>query len=171
MQHSETAFNELQLRHELKVYLFIRSHILRNEDAENLCQDTFLKALHALRHKLYVPQEHFLAWLLAIAANEVHDFIKHKINTTKAQMDEGLEETLPAPPITYSDPHLRALLGRALDSLNEKNKHILIRHAVEEKTFEEIGEEMHLQEEAVKKRFHRTCDKLKKVLWFLKEKF
>jgi RNA polymerase sigma factor (sigma-70 family) len=160
----EIAFSEIQLRYELYVFLFILSRVDDKEEAENLTQDTFVKALVSLRAKRYKAEGHFSAWLLGIAENAVNDYHKHKINEPHALLSEEMEEVLPAPAITYSDPHLQKLLGKALEKLNAEDCTILIMHAVEEKTYKEIGEILHMKKDAVKRRFLRLCEKLRKVL-------
>ena len=171
MNGTDIAFSEIQLRYELYVYLYILPQIEDKEEAENLCQDTFMKALDALRKKHYTAEEHFSAWLLGIADNLISDWKKHKINDPHEQLSEEMEEETPAPTITYSDPHLQALLGKQLAKFNTTNTSILIMHVVDGKTYEEIGAVVHLTPDAVKQRFLRLRNRLRKVLSVLKGKF
>ena len=126
MNGTDIAFSEIQLRYELYVFLYIHAQVEDKEEAENLCQDTFLNALEALREKRYTPEEHFSAWLLGIAANVVSDWKRHKVNQPHEQLNEEMEEETDAPTITYSDPHLQKVLGKALAKLNTTNCTILI---------------------------------------------
>jgi RNA polymerase sigma-70 factor (ECF subfamily) len=171
MSGTDIAFSEIQLRYELYVYLYIRSNVDNDAAAENLCQDTFVEALLALREKRYTPEQHFSAWLLGIATHLISDWKKHKINQPHEPLSEEMEEETAAPVITYSDPHLQKLLGKALEKLNATDCAILIMHAVDEKTYEEISPVVHLSPPAVKQRFLRLCKKLRKVLKALKGKF
>ena len=167
----EIAFSEIQLRYELYIYVYVLAQVNDAEEAENLTQDTFLKALVALREKRHTPQQHFAAWLLSIATHVINDWKKHKINAPHEQLSEELEDETPAPVITYSDPNLKKLLGKALEGLNADDCTILIMHAVEEKTYEEIATVVHKSPDAVKQRFLRLCKKLRKVLAGLRGKF
>jgi RNA polymerase sigma factor (sigma-70 family) len=175
MNGAAIAFSELQLRYELYVFLFIIGQVKDKEEAENLCPDTFLKAWEALRKKRYTPEDHFSAWLLAIATHVVNDWKKHKMNRPHEQfteeMQEQIEEGNPIPVITYSDPYLKELLGKALAKIEAKDYTILMMHVLEEKTYEEISPVVYLSPAAVKQRFLRLCKRLRKALHGLRGKF
>jgi RNA polymerase sigma-70 factor (ECF subfamily) len=168
------VFSEIYLKYRWPIYLFIRKYIYKEEDAQDLTEDTFEKAMEALRKQLYTPEKHFSAWLYEIAQNKVKDFLKSPKNQLKQSIEPELEETLPAPPpAPASEPVLAAHIDEALATLTEKNRYIFIRRALDCKTFEEIGAELKpkLKEDAVRKRFDRACEKLQPRLKFLKGRY
>lgn len=62
---SESAFEELVYRYEKPVFLFLRSKTLNAHDAEDLAQQTFVKAYRALDR--YDARYRFAAWIYTIA--------------------------------------------------------------------------------------------------------
>jgi RNA polymerase sigma factor (sigma-70 family) len=174
MAGNENVFSEIYLKYYWPLYLHIHNRLRDDKDAEDVTQDTFMKALRALQKKQYTAEEHFKPWLYRIAENLVTDFLKSKKNRHKEKIEEELEETLPAPPAPPLSEHILAKhIEDALAELTEENRYIFTRHALDEKTFKEIGEEMKpkMDKEAVRKRYDRACEKLRPVLEWLKGKY
>jgi RNA polymerase sigma-70 factor (ECF subfamily) len=77
MQGNEPAFRELMSRYKSKVfgkiYMFVRDRELAND----LFQDTFLKALQALKDGQYNEEGKFSAWIMRIAHNLCIDHFRN----------------------------------------------------------------------------------------------
>lgn len=71
---SNEAFDELDRRHRDNVLRFIARMLGRKADAQDLTQQTFLKARNKLRQ--YKPTHPFRAWIIRIARNTTLDFIQ-----------------------------------------------------------------------------------------------
>lgn len=71
------AFDELLLRYKNKLYSYI-SYIVKNDDvADDLFQETFVKAIITIRQGKYLEKGKFYAWLTRIAHNLLIDQIRN----------------------------------------------------------------------------------------------
>lgn len=74
------AFDELLLRHKDRLYSYI-SHIVKNDDmADDLFQETFVKAIMTLRQGRYQANGRFYNWLTRIAHNLLMDQFRAERN-------------------------------------------------------------------------------------------
>ena len=72
----EEAFSYLVNRHKNRVYTTIYL-IVKNQDvAEDLLQDTFIKAIHTLKGKRYNEEGKFAPWIARIAHNMAIDYFR-----------------------------------------------------------------------------------------------
>ena len=70
------AFDELLERHKDRVYMYIY-HSVKNEDlADDIFQDTFVKAITTIKQGRYVENGHFAAWVTRIAHNLIIDYFR-----------------------------------------------------------------------------------------------
>ena len=70
------AFDELLERHKDRIYMYIY-HSVKNDDVANdIFQDTFVKAITTIKQGRYVENGHFPAWITRIAHNLVIDYYR-----------------------------------------------------------------------------------------------
>src|ERR1700745_3991114 len=81
------SFNELILRWERPIYTLAYRTIGREEDARDVCQETFLRAFRAL--PAFRGQAKFSSWLYRIALNLCRDWIRRARRAPVAQPPEG----------------------------------------------------------------------------------
>ena len=70
------SFNQLVMRWERPIYALAYRTIGREEDARDVCQETFLRAFRAL--KGFKGQAKFSSWLYRIALNLCRDWIRRE---------------------------------------------------------------------------------------------
>src|SRR6266508_3012744 len=83
------SFNQLILRWERPIYALAYRVIGREEDARDVCQETFLRAFRALPG--FKGQAKFSSWLYRIALTLCRDWIRRQRRTPVVQMPEGVE--------------------------------------------------------------------------------
>src|SRR5215218_2333843 len=83
------SFNELILRWERPIYALAYRQIGREEDARDVCQDTFLRAYRALHG--FRGQAKFSSWLYRIALNLCRDWMRKERRTPVSQAPEGID--------------------------------------------------------------------------------
>src|SRR5574342_310523 len=83
------SFNELIMRWERPIYALAYRVIGREEDARDVCQDTFLRAYRALPG--FKGQAKFSSWLYRIALNLCRDWIRRQRRAPVSQMPEELD--------------------------------------------------------------------------------
>ena len=165
----ETAYRELIERYQSQIYSLALRMVRRAEDAEDLTQETFVRMFRALAR--YDPARPFAAWLFTIASRLCIDHIRRRkvspISLT--QRERGSEEEYE---IEVEDPGLRPdevathaeESRRTADLIASLPPHyrivVILRH-VQDLSYEEIAEALHLPLGTVKARIHRARALLK----------
>ena len=75
---NELAFQELLMRHKDKIYRFIYLKVRKQEVAEDIFQETFVKVINTLKLGNYNEEGKFLPWAQRIAHNLVIDYFRKK---------------------------------------------------------------------------------------------
>ena len=83
------SFNQLVLRWERPIYALAYRTIGREEDARDVCQETFLRAFRALRG--FKGEAKFSSWLYRITLNLCRDWIRRERRQPVAQAPEGVD--------------------------------------------------------------------------------
>src|SRR5688572_22040324 len=83
------SFNQLILRWERPIYALAYRVIGREEDARDVCQETFLRAFRALPG--FKGEAKFSSWLYRIALNLCRDWIRKQRRAPTLQMPEGVD--------------------------------------------------------------------------------
>src|SRR5437773_7611854 len=83
------SFNELILRWERPIYALAYRVIGREQDARDVCQETFLRAFRAL--KGFRGQAKFSSWLYRIALNLCRDWVRRERRAPVVQAPEGID--------------------------------------------------------------------------------
>ncbi len=165
------AFDELTARHLKGVYSFALRFLGSKEEAEDIAQETFVKAWSNLSH--YAPQKSsFKTWILRIARNASIDFLRKKKHVPLSQFEhEGenvLAETVPdtgaLPEELFAKEESSAALARALEMLPPRHRDLFILYYTNELTFEEIGQLLGEPANTVKSRHRRALLVLRKHL-------
>ena len=82
------AFDALLERHKDRLYMYIY-HAVKNEDAaDDIFQDTFVKAIVTIKQGRYVENGHFPAWITRIAHNQIIDYFRQ----TKAENSQSTDD-------------------------------------------------------------------------------
>src|ERR1700716_1049293 len=83
------SFNQLVLRWERPIYALAYRVIGREEDARDVCQETFLRAFRALNG--FRGQAKFSSWLYRIALNLCRDWVRRERRTPIVQPPEDMD--------------------------------------------------------------------------------
>ncbi|GDX47967.1 MAG: sigma-70 family RNA polymerase sigma factor [Bacteroidetes bacterium] len=142
----EQAFAELLRRHKTRVYTAIYMFVRDKYIAEDLFQETFIKAVKKLNSGLYNDEGKFLPWLLRIANNLCIDYYRKTKRSPKVTNPDGYDifsvlpfhETGAQEAIIKSEDQrtVRALI----DQLPPDQKEVLILRHYADYSFKEIAE-------------------------------
>jgi RNA polymerase sigma-70 factor (ECF subfamily) len=169
----EEAFTELVNRYEGNIYRLAR-HITQNpEDAEDVLQETFLKAYEHLRD--FQGNSKFYTWLVRIAVNQALMKLRKRKTDASVSLDDPYdtgEENLvreiavwePNPEQTYSQEEMRAILEKAVESLPPTFRAVFALRDIEELSTEETAAVLNLSIPAVKSRLLRARLRLREKL-------
>jgi len=83
------AFDELIDRHKDRVYTYIYHSVKNAELADDIFQDTFVKAIMTIKQGRYVENGHFPAWITRIA----HNLIIDSFRQVKAENTQSTDQT------------------------------------------------------------------------------
>ncbi|GIU80240.1 MAG: RNA polymerase sigma factor [Bryobacteraceae bacterium] len=167
------AFAELVRRYERRIYRMARQITQNDEDAEDVLQESFLKAFEHLDS--FQGQSKFYTWVTRIAVNESLMKLRKRKSDRTVSLDENIEtDEEPivreiavwddTPESKYSQEELREILDRAIDSLKPIFRTVFILRDVEEMSTEETAEVLGLSVAAVKSRLLRARLQLRERL-------
>jgi RNA polymerase sigma-70 factor (ECF subfamily) len=145
-------------------YVRFAVHLVGNrEDAEEVVQDTFLRAYRALGR--YEERERFGAWMLRILVNRartVSAMGRRREKLFAEQVDETLPEAAEAHPSERAA--LREEVSRALAQLGPDQREAFLLHYVEGLSYEEMAAITGSGISALKMRVKRSCERLREIL-------
>ena len=177
----EAAYRELVRRYERPVFSLVYRMVRDRELAEDLAQETFVKALNAIDS--YRPEFKFSSWIFKIANNAAIDHLRRReLDTLSLDGSPHAEtpEAIEATALQIGDRQETALeeveareLGGEIETAiarlrPEYRSCILLRH-VDGRAYEEIAEILGLPLGTVKTYIHRARNELRLMLGHLKE--
>jgi RNA polymerase sigma-70 factor, ECF subfamily len=134
------AFGELYRRHLDAIYRFVYYRVGEVKDAEDLTEQTFIKAWHALPG-YHATGHPFASWLYRIAQNLVLDY--HRKNKTDAAVTRDLEtewQTLQSNLLKQIiDAEEAGALAQAIGCLTEDQQQVILLRFVERLSHAEIA--------------------------------
>ena len=177
----EAAYRELIRRYERPIFALLFRMVRDRELAEDLSQETFIKALNAIES--YRPEFKFSSWIFKIANNAAIDHLRRRELDTlsldgspHAETPEAMQATAlqigarqESPLDTVEAKELGGAIEIAIGRLRpEYRSCILLRH-VEGRAYDEIAEMLDLPLGTVKTYIHRARNELRQALAHLKE--
>ena len=164
------SFNQLILRWERPIYALAYRVIGREEDARDVCQETFLRAFRALPG--FKGQAKFSSWLYRIALNLCRDWIRRQRRAPVMQMPEGIDpgelaaERGPVESIEelVSRRELSAVVEEAMALLPEEQRTAIILKEYHGLTFQEIADMQDCPLSTVKTRLYQGLSVLRRQL-------
>lgn len=160
-QDDERAFGELVRRYEHKVYSLALRMVRNPEDAEDVLQDTFLRAFRGI--KSFQGNSTFSTWIYRIAANSALMRLRKKQLPT-VSIEDASEREAPIAITDWKPGPVEQLLTQetframeeAVDSLPPEFRQVFVLRDVEELSNAEVAEVLDLSVAAVKSRLHRA---------------
>jgi len=164
------SFNQLILRWERPIYALAYRVIGREEDARDVCQETFLRAFRALPG--FKGQAKFSSWLYRIALNLCRDWIRRQRRAPVMQMPEGVDpgelaaERGPVESIEelVARRQLTGVVEQAMALLPEEQRTAIILKEYHGLTFQEIADLLDCPLSTVKTRLYQGLTVLRKQL-------
>ncbi len=156
-------------RYQERIYSTIYQITANHEDANDLAQDTFIKAFQALPS--FQGQSSFFTWIYRIAVNRTLNFKKAKrnrnhfsINDVDARIEQDPEWVAfisdNTPVRNASLTELQEFLNKALMKLSDVHRTVVILHDVQGLSHEEIAQIMDCSNGTVRSRLHYARQQL-----------
>ena len=164
------SFNELVLRWERPIYALAYRTIGREEDARDVCQETFLRAFRALPG--FRGQAKFSSWLYRIALNLCRDWIRRERRAPIVQPPEDVDvmelAAASEPSESIEDLVARKDLSRAVERamalLPDEQRTAIVLKEYHGLTFQEIAELLGCPLSTVKTRLYQGLTVLRREL-------
>ncbi|MDB6166942.1 MAG: polymerase subunit sigma-24 [Lacunisphaera sp.] len=173
----ETAFAEIMERYRAHVLALVRRSLNNDHDAEDITQDTFIRAHRGLAN--FRGESALSTWLFRIALNLARNrywyfFRRQRHNTISLDQpitenqSYGLTEVMaadsPSPLRQAMHNEFVDLVAHCLDRLEGPYREILRMRYIRHYSYEEIGEALHINFGTVKSRVARAREKLRKLI-------
>jgi RNA polymerase sigma-70 factor (ECF subfamily) len=164
------SFNQLTVRWERPIFALAFRTLGREEDARDVCQETFLRAYRGI--KGFKGQAKFSSWLYRIALNLCRDWIRRERRSARlAPLDEDSEPAWPdgAPPPETAEDHavrqdLRRVITRAMSALSDDQRIAVVLKEYHGLTFREIADLQGCPLSTVKTRLYQGLAVLRREL-------
>ncbi|OWA34325.1 RNA polymerase subunit sigma-70 [Saccharibacillus sp. O16] len=157
--------NDLELFENYKttVYRYCLYMLKNKGDAEDVCQEVFVKAMLADRSGLNSEK----AWLLRIAANECHGLMRRRMRGRDKEQKAYLRSAplvhSPSVESGYERQERTAEFGRMLESVKPKFREVLLLYYMADLSLAEVADLLKLPLGTVKSRINRGLKSLRKL--------
>ncbi len=155
----DALFDDMFARYHGPIYGYILGMVGNPEQAQDLAQDTFVKAYKALptTHDLVLP-----AWLYRIATNTALDALRHRRRLTWLPFAPGDDERLPAPDVDLPT-HIaeQEAVRHALAKLTPPQRACLLLRARDGLSIDEIAHALSMSKGNVKITLYRAKERFR----------
>lgn len=144
---NDSAFDVLLERHQAYIYSYILFLVKDTDVANDFFQDTFQRAIIAIRSHKYQTNGKFSAWLTRIAHNLIIDKSRDVKSTMTVREDQVKPKALNSMSLSEAtredemiDSQTRASIRHLLDYLPAPQKEVIIMRFYDDLSFKEIAE-------------------------------
>ena len=141
------AFDTLLARYQQKIYSYILFLVHDDEVADDLFQETFMKAIVTIRQGRYVESGRFSAWLTRIAHNLVIDKYRQDRNSNVISNDASDADLFNDASLSDITVEMKMIteqsltdVGRLLRELPDNQKEVLYMRFYQDLSFKEIAD-------------------------------
>ena len=141
------AFDELLERHKDRVYMYIYHAVRNDELADDIFQDTFVKAITTIKQGRYVENGHFAAWVTRIAHNLIIDYYRQVKNENLQSTDDTDVNILNRKELSQATieedlvtSQIHSDVRRLIRTLPESQREVLVMRYYKNMSFKEIAD-------------------------------
>lgn len=167
------AYDELVRRHQERIYATLYNMTSNHDDANDLTQETFIKAFQAL--KSFKGGSSFYTWIYRIGVNKTINFLKQRKNRQamslndldfNAEHDPDLVALISdkTPRRDAGLSELQEKLNAAMQKLSEDHRMVVTLHDVQGLSHEEIAQVMNCNIGTVRSRLFYARQQLQALL-------
>lgn len=158
-QTRQRAFEMIVKHYSEPLYWKIRHIVLSHDDADDVLQNTFMKAWRNIGS--FQNKSKLLTWLCSIAINESLDFIKK----SKANMNVGMGDGASVSQSLMADEYFdgdeaQALLMEAVATLPDVQRTVFTLRYFDDMKYSEISQMLDTSEGALKASYHIAVKKI-----------
>jgi RNA polymerase sigma factor (sigma-70 family) len=167
------AYDDLVRRYQERIYATLYHMTSNHEDANDLAQEAFIKAFHAL--KSFKGGSSFYTWVYRIAVNKTINFLKQRKNRTQISLDDIdfnaeydpdlvalISDKTPRRDVNLAE--LQEKLNAAMQKLSESHRLVVTLHDIQGLSHEEIAKIMGCNIGTVRSRLFYARQQLQALL-------
>lgn len=143
----DKAFDELLSRYQSKLFNYIYFVVRNQELAEDIFQETFVKAIVTIQQGRYTADGKFGAWLTRIAHNLVIDSFRQERNENTVSNDESEVDLLNNVDLCDDNIEMQMVndqtladVRRLVDALPDNQREVVYMRFYQDLSFKEIAE-------------------------------
>lgn len=147
-QGDNTAFDELLARHKTKLFNYILQIVRDRDLADDIFQETFVKAIVTIRQGRYKDFGKFSAWLSRIARNLAIDSFRAEKNESEVSADSSEYDILNRKELSEDtiedaiiDLQIESDVRALIEELPDSQKEVLTMRYYKDMSFKEIAEQ------------------------------
>lgn len=143
-----TAIEVLIRRHQKRVYSYIYLLVKKQDVAEDIFQETFIKVIKSLKEGKYVDANRFVSWILRIAHNLIIDHFRREKQSKMISKDDYETDILNH--TQYSEKNIEqevvfeqvmSDVRNLIDQLPDDQKEVVMLRYYADLSFKEIAEQ------------------------------
>lgn len=159
----ERAFAEVVRQYSETLYWKIRHIVLTHDDADDVLQETFVKAW--LNIDSFQGKSKLSTWLYRIAVNESLDFLRRRRNESQVDIDDAQSVAGQLMADEYFDgDKAQVLLQQAIAQLPDVQRAVFTMRYYDEMKYSDISKVLGTTEGALKASYHIAVKKIKEYL-------
>ncbi len=160
----EQAFDLIVNEYQKRLYWHIRKIVISHDDADDVLQNTFIKAWKGLDN--FRAESKIFTWLYRIATNESISFLQKKknrfllpIHDVEKELIKNLESDE-----YFSGNEIQLTLQRVILTLPEKQRIVFNMKYFEEMKYSDMSAILDTSEGALKASYHHAVKKIKNFI-------
>ena len=141
------AFDTLLRRHQNRVFTYILNIVKNKDVADDVFQETFVKAIMTIRQGRYTDAGKFSAWITRIAHNLIIDYFRQEKSENTVSVDNEDTDVLNRRDLSEENIEDVMVTGqintdvrRIMDSLPDSQREVLDMRFYRNMSFKEIAE-------------------------------
>ncbi len=175
----ESAYQQIVERYRQPLHYYIGKMVREQSVVEDLVQETFMKAFDSIGS--YNTDYAFSTWLYRIAKNHTIDYLRKKklqtlsinepVQTREGKMDIELPDKKEETDRAVIRKQRKRIIREAIENLPAKYRKVIRQRHMEEKSYQEISDELDLPLGTVKAHIYRARELLYKALKDRRDEF
>jgi RNA polymerase sigma factor (sigma-70 family) len=160
----ERAYTAIVKKYQEKLYWHIRRMVVDHDDADDVLQNTFIKAWGGLDN--FREDSQLYTWLYRIATNESLSFLEQQKRKATVNLDDveaGLSNKVKAD-TNFDANRLEWKLQLAIQQLPEKQRLVFNLRYFDEMPYQEMSRVLDTSEGALKASYHHAAKKIEEFL-------
>ena len=134
-----SAMSQLIERHSRRVRDYIRMMVKDNDVADDIHQETFIKAVRVIDEGRYTDSGKFLSWVLRIAHNRVLDYFRAQKQSKQVNESEAGYNILGT--TRFAEPTVEDDVRRLIELLPDEQRQVVMMRYYSKMSFQEIADQ------------------------------